>query len=355
MMSCTTAPTVLVVDSDQDNLWHLLQVIGECGMHVIVCSNADCAHEVLSAEAPDLVLLNVADKTVQPHALARRLRRLLRSRGAAEARLLAMAAGGRLPSWYLRATPPGTEFLPLPASRRDILHKIGLLLADTASGEQLEASSASHPLGDLPGLPAMAEAIQSALDQRQERAVLYCDIEDFAAYNRRYGTAAGDRVLRFLAGLCTQESRAADERALLAHAGADDLLLLVDASRAVRVAERIARRFASEIRRFYDPADRKRGWIETTSRRGRIRLSPLLALNLGGVVLDGRVHRDSRQVLAFCRDMCKQRPPEIGDPTLPERRRGQQRIILQQVESGGAWRNQPRLPAGDQGRPATWL
>lgn len=81
---------------------------------------------------------------------------------------------------------------------------------------------------------------------RREMAVLMIDVDHFKQINDSFGHAAGDEVLRFLTRLLRQELRPMD---VLARLGGEEFVLVldgVDASAAVRLAERLRARIAAE-------------------------------------------------------------------------------------------------------------
>ncbi|MBY0557538.1 MAG: GGDEF domain-containing protein [Burkholderiaceae bacterium] len=88
---------------------------------------------------------------------------------------------------------------------------------------------------------------QRLLRARRDMAVLMIDVDHFKQINDRYGHAAGDEVLRFLTRLLRQELRPMD---VLARLGGEEFVLVlegIDADAALRLAERLRARIATEV------------------------------------------------------------------------------------------------------------
>jgi diguanylate cyclase (GGDEF)-like protein len=144
-----------------------------------------------------------------------------------------------------------------------------------------------NPLTGLPGNTVVAEEIGRRLKSREPFACLYADLDQFKAYNDRYGFSRGDDVIRALAR-CVVSSLEANNptRCFAAHIGGDDFVVLTPPEEAESVARMLADRFATEVYKLYEPAVRRRGWIEVTDRRGRPARVPLCSVSIGIVQSD---------------------------------------------------------------------
>ena len=78
-------------------------------------------------------------------------------------------------------------------------------------------------------------------------------------------------------------SGAEDVRAetFVGHVGGDDFVLVVPESEAEDAARAIVRRFDAAVPRLYDAADRDRGYIVQTDRRGVERHLPFVSVSIG--------------------------------------------------------------------------
>ncbi|KAF0124993.1 MAG: response regulator receiver [Elusimicrobia bacterium] len=142
----------------------------------------------------------------------------------------------------------------------------------------------SNPLTGLPGAPAIEEAAARRIKAGVAFAFAYIDIDNFKAYNDRYGYFNGDNVIKTVAALL--EDLAAGEFA--GHIGGDDFVLVSTPGMAVRVAEELTRRFDALAPGFYNLEDRERGCITTRDRQGNEHDFPLVSLSIAVVTNERR-------------------------------------------------------------------
>ncbi len=117
---------------------------------------------------------------------------------------------------------------------------------DVAREEELERLARLDALTGLLNRESARTHMESlSLDRREHGdrlAVLFCDVDEFKAINDEYGHAAGDAVLRAIAGRITEVIRGDD---LAARVGGDEYLVVLhgqqDIHGAAGVAEKIRR------------------------------------------------------------------------------------------------------------------
>ncbi len=142
----------------------------------------------------------------------------------------------------------------------------------------------SNPLTGLPGAPAIEQEAAGRIAAGRPFAFTYIDIDNFKAYNDRYGYFNGDNVIKTVAALL--EELAVGEFA--GHIGGDDFVLVTTPGMAVRVAEELTRRFDALAPGFYNLEDRERGCITTRDRQGNERNFPLVSLTVSVVTNEKR-------------------------------------------------------------------
>jgi diguanylate cyclase (GGDEF)-like protein len=144
-----------------------------------------------------------------------------------------------------------------------------------------------NPLTGLPGSTVVGEEIGRRLKGGEAFACLYADLDQFKAYNDRYGFTRGDDVIRALARCVVVALEANNPaRCFAAHIGGDDFVVLTPPEEAEPVAKTMTERFTSEVHRLYEPAVRRRGWIEVNDRKGRPVRVPLCSVSIGIVQSD---------------------------------------------------------------------
>ncbi len=144
-----------------------------------------------------------------------------------------------------------------------------------------------NPLTGLPGGIAVREEIGRRLESAEPFACLYADLDQFKAYNDRYGFTRGDDVIRALARCVVAALEANNPaQAFAGHVGGDDFVVLTPPEEAEEVAKTLTERFTTEVYKLYEPAVRRRGWVEVTDRRGRPTRVPLCSVSIGIVRSD---------------------------------------------------------------------
>jgi diguanylate cyclase (GGDEF)-like protein len=139
-----------------------------------------------------------------------------------------------------------------------------------------------NPLTGLPGNVAIGEEISDRLVDSAKFAFLYADLDNFKAYNDRYGFSRGDEVIKLLADsiVISLEAQTPGE-CFAGHVGGDDFVVLTSPDIAQSVAERICRRFDERVTDLYDSEDRERGWIEVVDRQGNTATVPICSVSIG--------------------------------------------------------------------------
>lgn len=151
---------------------------------------------------------------------------------------------------------------------------------------QIRFASNSNPLTGLPGNLIIEERLKQVVAGGQPFAVLYCDLDNFKAFNDKYGFEQGDRVLQFTASVL----RAAllelvDDTAntLLGHIGGDDFIILTDLDKAEELCRFIVQEFDQKIKEYYEPEDIDQACIMVTNRKGKMEQFPLMSISIGVV------------------------------------------------------------------------
>jgi len=176
------------------------------------------------------------------------------------------------------------------------------------------------PLTGLPGNTRLEQVLRERLADGETPAVLMLDIDNFKAFNDRYGHWRGDQVIQMLADIARQAA-AADREALVAHVGGDDLFVVTRPELVNDIARECKEQFDAQAPRHYDESDRQRGYVSTHSRAGRRRQFGLMTLTLVAATAEAEDMRHIGQffqVLAELKEYAKGQP---GSTYIRDRRR----------------------------------
>lgn len=184
----------------------------------------------------------------------------------------------------------------------------------------------ASPLTRLPGNIAIEQVLKEKMVQGEKFALCYIDLDDFKAYNDRYGYARGSELIKLTGEIIYRtKDDCGDSNDFVGHIGGDDFVLITAPDNVEPVCEAIIAAFDSAVPDYYDASDRARGYIEGTDRYGVTRRFPLMSISIA-VVTDSRRNFKSpieiAQIASEIKDYVKSLP---GSNYLVDRR-GAQRV-----------------------------
>jgi diguanylate cyclase (GGDEF)-like protein len=154
-------------------------------------------------------------------------------------------------------------------------------LLNNITQQQIRCAHNANPLTGLPGNLFISDRLKDLVDQKRAFAVLYLDLDNFKAYNDKYGFEQGDKIILVTAQvLSTCLATSEGNGQFLGHIGGDDFIILSQPETAPNLAERIIAEFDREIRHHYAAADLRRGFIELTNRRGEMEQFPIMSISI---------------------------------------------------------------------------
>ena len=149
---------------------------------------------------------------------------------------------------------------------------------------QVQCAHNSNPLSGLPGNLVIEDRIRRLLGQEGDFAVLYIDLNNFKAYNDKYGFERGDKVLLLTAEILSRSvAREGDGNDFLGHIGGDDFIIITTTERAEAIGQAIIQFFDEEIRSLYSEDDLERGFIQVKNRKGHLEKYPVMSIAVAGV------------------------------------------------------------------------
>jgi len=148
-----------------------------------------------------------------------------------------------------------------------------------------EKAEDANPLTKLPGNIVIQREVEKRIREGVKFVLIYADLDNFKAFNDKYGVHTGDRAIMLTADIAKETiSKIGVADDFVGHEGGDDFLLLTAPERASKIAEFIITEFDKRIRELYSKDDLERGYIETTGRdETDIRRYPIMTISLAGV------------------------------------------------------------------------
>ncbi|SDE24859.1 GGDEF domain-containing protein [Sporomusa acidovorans] len=177
---------------------------------------------------------------------------------------------------------------------------------------QIHQAHNSNPLTGLPGNWVIEERLKKLVASQEPFAVMYLDLDNFKAYNDKYGFERGDQILLLTSQIVSRsigKSGSTDD--FLGHIGGDDFILITRPEFIESLSEKIIELFDREIKNKYSLTDLTKGYIEVKNRRGQLEQFPIMSISIAAVT--NRLQKftnylEIAEVAADLKKLAKQRP-----------------------------------------------
>lgn len=145
----------------------------------------------------------------------------------------------------------------------------------------ISANRCISALTGLPGNVQIENELKRRIASKKTYAVLYMDLDNFKAYNDKYGFTNGDDVIKFTSDIIQDAIQAYGKKGdFLGHIGGDDFVAVVDYENASKISKSIVKDFDKGIRKYYTDEDVEKGWIKVANRKGKLEKYPLMTITV---------------------------------------------------------------------------
>jgi len=168
--------------------------------------------------------------------------------------------------------------------------------------------SDANALTHLPGNGAIEKTIKTKIERGEKFSVLYIDINQFKAFNDHYSFEKGDDVLKHTAKLLSQtrEKITGAQDCFVGHIGGDDFIVVLPIDHEETFARSFIQSFDSVMKSYYSDADRSRGHVRVTNRKGKRENIALMSCSVAACNNQyrnyknlGEIARDAAEVKSF--------------------------------------------------------
>jgi diguanylate cyclase (GGDEF)-like protein len=147
-----------------------------------------------------------------------------------------------------------------------------------------EQDRGANPLTGLPGNISIAQELDRRLRAGEEIAVVYADLDNFKAYNDKYGFTRGDDVILYTRDCFLEATKALNTPGIFnGHEGGDDFIAVLPYAIWEPYCKNVVSYFSHDITQFYNDTDAKNGYIDSVSRQGEKMRFPLMTISLAVV------------------------------------------------------------------------
>ncbi len=145
-----------------------------------------------------------------------------------------------------------------------------------------------NPLTKLPGNTMIEEYVDEALLKDSSYIFCYFDLDNFKAFNDKYGFRNGDRIIIFFADMMKKEL---SSKYFKAHIGGDDFFCSTivknenEFEKATKIIKAIVKKFENNAIAFYSKEDRDIGYIRAKDREGIYKNFPLISVSASILII----------------------------------------------------------------------
>ena len=173
----------------------------------------------------------------------------------------------------------------------------------------------ASPLTRLPGGIAIENVLKKRIESNQPLAFCVLDLDNFKAFNDRYGYANGSEVIKETAKIIETSVKAkGTPNDFIGHVGGDDFVVITTPEVMCEVSIEIINRFDQRIPEFYEPADQQRGYILGKTRQGVEMRFPIMTISIAIVTNEHRTYSDpieASEIAAELKDYAKTIPKSV--------------------------------------------
>jgi diguanylate cyclase (GGDEF)-like protein len=262
---------ILLADDSRAIRFLVSEVLTDAGFTVIEAQDGQEAIEKTYKENPDLLILDYE----MPYKTGFEVVQEVRSRtGYLHTPIIIFTAVTDKSTKLQGLGLDIDDYLTKPADEDEIVARVKLLL------KRNQQKMDSNPLTHLPGNPSIEHKLEEAIASGQRFAVLYCDLNNFKAFNDKYGFEAGDHVLKTQATIIVKACENVPG-SFVGHIGGDDFIVVCPYEQAEQTARKITEETDKISPSFYNEDDRKNGYMSAKNRKGEWEQFPLLAIGIG--------------------------------------------------------------------------
>jgi diguanylate cyclase (GGDEF)-like protein len=239
--------TVLMVDDEEVNLYALRLILESRGYHCVAATCGPDAVRLAGEILPDAILLDIQMPVMDGYEVCRRLKEDPRT---APLPIVFLTARHTDQEEIIRGLELGAnDYITKPFNNEELLARVAVMVRVKTAEDKVRHLSQTD---DLTGMynrrflqARLEEELARATRYRTSLACVLLDIDHFKKVNDTHGHAAGDELLRQVAGVIRSHVRKSD---LAVRYGGEEFLLILfenDLAGARRVAERIRADVAS--------------------------------------------------------------------------------------------------------------
>lgn len=287
-----TAPkkfdTVLLIEDNKSDIDGISEALTQANYKVNVANTARQAFTAIFKSPPDIIILDINLPDLDGFHVARELKRNVMLR---HIPVILLSSRVDFLEKMRSFDVIVDEYLVRPFDMKDLLLRTELVL------KRVQSNLDANPLTRLPGNMDIVKNIKARIGQGKPYAVGYGDLNNFKAYNDKYGFSKGDEVIKYAAKIIISAvQKLSPQDHFVGHIGGDDFIFICEYEKANEICQMINETFDKGVGVFYEEEDRKKGFIVVEDRRGVVSQFPLVSIAIGMVSDEGKKFSNLGQI-----------------------------------------------------------
>jgi diguanylate cyclase (GGDEF)-like protein len=280
--------SVLLIENDEAINKSVSAALAAAKFRVTTATNARSAFPQIFKSPPDAIILDINLPDLDGFHLAKELKRNMMLR---HIPVILLTSGMDFLDKMRSLEVIVDEYIVKPIDLKDLVLRTQLAI------QRAQSNLDANPLTRLPGNIAIVKMLKSRIGAGKPYAVGYADLNNFKAYNDKYGFSNGDKVIRFAAQVIVSSvTKLSAQDNFIGHVGGDDFIFICGYEKANEICQMITETFDREVSKFYNEEDKQKGYIVVEDRRGIVSQFPLVSIAVGMVSDEGNKFQNLGQI-----------------------------------------------------------
>src|ERR1044071_9241939 len=178
---------VLIIDDDESLCGLLIDFLEDHGYRVITAYRGSTGLKKAKEEQPHLIVLDVDLPDLSGYDVCKKIRKVSYLQNTPVVMLTARSGEGAEVHGFESGAD---DYISKPFKPKGLLARIETAIG--RSTKQLDANALTH----LPGNQAIFKEIEERIESGEKFSVFYMDLNNFKAFNDRYGFVRGDQAIK---------------------------------------------------------------------------------------------------------------------------------------------------------------
>lgn len=269
--------SVILIDDEDDFLFMTGKSLEQSGFIVQTAKSGTIGLQLMREKAPDLVLLDLNMPQPDGHQVCDMIKNDATLR---KIPVIILTSSDDISDKLQGLDGGADDYITKYVDQRELEARIKSVV------RRQRQNLDSNPLTHLPGNSVIQNLLMQRVDEKSQFTVAYTDLDNFKAFNDKYGFQRGDEVILFTARVLKESC---DTEDFVGHIGGDDFVIISSPEKINKITDKVVNKLDSGIVDFYDEDDRQKGYVETKNRQGGVQKFPFVSISIG---VTTNVHRE---------------------------------------------------------------